>query len=62
MLWTQWVKYFVIVMGVTCLIVVYNSSSYWTRKFYWFPKTRTGQLLWVFVFGGFILVYLILVE
>lgn len=57
MLSTQIVKDAVIVAGVVILIVAYNRSPYWTRKFTWFPKTRTGQILWVLVAFSFLLVY-----
>ncbi len=59
MLRTPLVKDVVIVVGVMFLVVAYNWSPYLAQKINWIPKTRRGQILWVFAAFGFILVYII---
>ena len=56
MQWTQVIKDVAILLGVICIVVAYNLAPYFTPKFYWLPKTLTGQVIWLLVFVGFAIV------
>ena len=59
-LWTQSAKGVAMILGAVFLVVACNLSAYLTRKFYWIPKTRRGQILWLLAFLGAIIVYIVL--
>jgi hypothetical protein len=55
--WTHVIKDAAILLGVICIAVAYNLAPYLTPKFYWVPKTLTGQVVWLLVWVGFPIAY-----
>jgi uncharacterized membrane protein len=60
--WTHLARHVVMILGVACLIVVYNLAPHWTSRINWLPKTQTGQIAWTIVLLGTVVVYVICVD
>jgi len=58
--WTPVTKGIAIVLGVLCVAVAYNLSTYLSAKINWMPKTRKGQMLELLVYLGCALAYVII--